>query len=33
MSMVFNFTNVGDDNSLSLKNVRWLVRAFYGVRL
>ena len=33
MSVVFNFTNVGDDNSLSLKNVRWLVRTFYGVRL
>lgn len=33
MSLVFNFTNVGDKNSLDIRNVRWLFRAFYGVRL
>ena len=33
LSMVFNFTNVGNSQTLDIKNVRWLVRAFYGVRL
>ena len=33
MSMVFNFTNVGHEESLAVHNIKWSARAFWGVRL
>ena len=33
MSMVFNFTNIGDMESLAIHNIKWRVRAFFGLRL
>ena len=32
LSMVYNFTNVGDDKSLAVYNTKWRVRTFFGVR-
>lgn len=32
MSMVFNFTNVGDKDSLTMHNIKWRVRTFFGLR-
>ena len=32
MSMVFNFTNVGDKESLAIHNIKWRIRSFFGVR-
>lgn len=32
MSMVFNFTNIGDKESLSVQNIKWNVRTFFGLR-
>ena len=32
MSMVFNFTNVGNEKSLAVHNIKWSARAFFGVR-
>jgi hypothetical protein len=31
--MVYNFTNIGDVNSLSLLNQKWRIRTFLGLRL
>ena len=31
-SMVFNFTNVGDKESLAIHNIKWRIRSFFGVR-
>ena len=33
LSMVFNFTNIGDEKSLALHNQKWRIRAFFGLRL
>lgn len=32
MSMVFNFTNIGDEERLSIHNIKWRVRTFFGLR-
>ena len=33
MSMVFNFTNIGNEEDLALHNIKWRIRIFYGLRL
>ena len=33
LSMVYNFTNIGYENSLALHNQKWRIRAFFGIRL
>ena len=33
LSMIYNFTNIGDENSLALHNPKWRLRAFFGLRL
>ena len=32
LSMVFNFTNIGHEESLALHNIKWRVRTFFGLR-
>lgn len=32
MSMVFNFSNNGDEASLALHNIKWRIRTFFGLR-
>ena len=32
MSMVFNFTNIGNEEDLAIHNIKWRVRAFFGLR-
>lgn len=33
MSMVFNFTNIGNEERLAMHNIKWHVRTFFGLRL
>lgn len=33
LSMVYNFTNIGDEEDFSLHNQKWRARAFFGLRL
>ena len=33
MSMVFNFTNNGNEKTMALHNMKWNIRTFFGVRL
>ena len=33
LSMVFNFTNIGNEESLTVHNIKWRVRTFFGMRL
>ena len=33
MSMVYNFTNIGHEESLAIHNAKWHVRTFFGLRL
>ena len=33
LSMVFNFTNIGNEESLAIHNTKWRVRTFFGLRL
>ena len=33
LSMVYNFTNIGHEESLSIHNTKWRVRTFFGLRL
>lgn len=33
ISSIFNFTNVGNEKSLALHNIKWNVRTFFGIRL
>lgn len=33
LSMVFNFTNIGHEESLAVHNIKWRIRAFFGLRL
>ena len=33
MSMVFNFTNIGHEESLAVHNIKWRIQTFFGLRL
>jgi hypothetical protein len=33
LSMVFNFTNIGHEESLAVHNIKWRIRTFFGLRL
>ena len=33
LSMVYNFTNIGHEESLALHNTKWRIRTFFGIRL
>lgn len=33
ISMVYNFSNIGSEESLALHNQKWRLRAFFGIRL
>ena len=33
MSMLFNFTNIGHEESLAIHNIKWRIRTFFGIRL
>ena len=33
LSMVFNFTGIGDEANLAVQNIKWRVRTFFGLRL
>ena len=33
LSMVFNFTNIGYEESLAVHNIKWRVRTFFGLRI
>ena len=33
ISMVFNFTNIGDKDNLTVQNNKWRIRTFFGLRL
>ncbi len=33
MSMVYNFTNIGHEESLAVHNMKWRVRTFFGIRI
>ena len=33
LSMVYNFTNIGHEESLTLHNTKWRIRTFFGLRL
>ena len=33
LSMVFNFTNIGHEESLALRNIKWRIRTFFGLRI
>jgi hypothetical protein len=33
LSMVFNFTNIGYEESLTLHNIKWRIRTFFGLRI
>lgn len=33
LSMVFNFTNIGNEERLAVHNIKWRVRTFFGLRL
>ena len=33
MSMLFNFTNIGHEESLAIHNIKWRIRTFFGLRL
>lgn len=33
LSMVYNFTNIGDEEDFSLHNQKWRIRTFFGLRL
>ena len=33
MTMVYNFTNIGDENELSIHNDKWRTRLLVGLRL
>ena len=33
LSMIFNFTNNGHEESLALHNIKWRIRTFFGIRL
>ena len=33
MSMVFNYTNIGNKENLAIHNIKWRIRTFFGLRL
>ena len=33
LSMVYNFTNIGSEETLTVHNQKWRLRAFFGIRL
>ena len=33
LSMVYNFTNIGNEDNLTLHNQKWRIRTFFGLRL
>ena len=33
LSMVFNFTGIGDKDNLAMHNIKWRIRTFFGIRL
>jgi hypothetical protein len=33
LSMVYNFTNIGNEDNLALHNQKWRIRTFFGLRL
>ena len=33
LSMVFNYTNIGNEESLAIHNTKWRIRTFFGLRL
>lgn len=33
LSMVFNFTNIGHEETLAIHNIKWRIRTFFGLRL
>ena len=33
LSMVFNFTNIGHEDTLAIHNIKWCIRTFFGLRL
>lgn len=33
ISMVFNFTNIGNEDNLAIHNIKWRTRAFFGFRI
>ncbi|MBQ6063937.1 MAG: DUF4421 family protein [Prevotella sp.] len=33
LSMVFNFTNIGHEESLAIHNIKWRIRTFFGLRI
>lgn len=33
LSMVYNYTNIGDKSSLAVYNAKWRLRAFFGLRI
>ena len=33
MSMVFNYTNIGNKENLAIHNLKWRIRTFFGLRL
>ena len=33
LSMVFNFTNIGYEDTLAIHNIKWRIRTFFGLRL
>ena len=33
LSMVFNFTNIGNEDNLAVHNIKWNIRTFFGLRL
>ena len=32
LSMVYNYTNIGDENDFAVYNTKWRLRAFFGLR-
>ncbi len=33
LSMIFNFTNIGNEDRIALHNIKWHIRTFFGFRL
>ena len=33
LSMVFNFTNIGNEEELAVHNIKWRIRTFFGLRI
>ena len=33
LTMVYNFTNIGDKDDFTVYNTKWRIRTFFGLRL